>query len=457
MKIGGFQLRILAFLSLVFVTNLVAAATSCDVAASRNTVLPMDFTETQGTARSLVFGEGQGSFNDATIVEIDCNVKNVKPEPVNKYVKARIIFTQSTLSYRGDCFYPRPMNDTTYAVGARILPENVGCVRSVQGGTVTTPGSGREEKKTTPVECGIVGSKVCEGLEKCKEPAVHDGYGSCTACPDGTKYSQGRCIKSDEKEGPALGKLVCLEGEVEVNGKCIVQTRVEPDCPEGYTYNKNKGICVQKMTNEKKEDPEDPDEPEGPSEDADFVIGVRKKAAYIGIPFLNAELVESTCERAKFYTYNSKKKKYVRLTIDEEFGVDQYGGQGILVQSKTPCTIAVDGEYEDEQTIELIKGWNFVSVQTEAFMKAENIEHECSFKSIYSHHHENGKKIKEKQPLMKPGVGYWIKVKNSCTLSASSEGDIPMLPEENTSSDQSKTQTIEPQGGKSRRFIPDAG
>ncbi len=449
-KKGGVTFSLLVLGLIIILSSSVNAATSCDVLASRNTLIEADFYDTQGTARSLVLGEAKGSFSDDTSVEIDCNVENVQPAPVQRYVKARLTFTQSTLSYRVDCFYPRPKVDTTYIVGARVLPENVSCVRAIGKSTVTTPGSGEEDKKTTLITCGIVGAKICDGVEKCKAPAVYDGYGSCTACPSGTKNSQGRCINNNEiEDDPALGKLVCLEGETAVDGKCVVTTRLEPSCPEKftfdsksklcieagkkvdptcpekYTFNKDKGICVKKVK-DTKEHPEEPEEPIAPT-DADFVIDVRKKTAYIGIPFSNSEVIEHTCTNAKTYWYDGVKKKYVRITKEN---LEDFAGKGILIQSKSACKLAFDGTYDDEQTLNLIKGWNFVSAQTEAFFEKKNIETDCTFKSIYSHHPETGKKITEKEPLLKPGLGYWIKVKKTCTLSASLDGDVPAAPED---------------------------
>lgn len=243
-------LLIVLFSLILFSLSNVSALASCDVAVSRTTVLPTDFTDQQKTARTLVFGEAIGKFSESEspIVMVDCNVKNVEPKPIEKNVKARVTYSATSLSYRADCYYPRPGKDTTYTVGANLLPDGVPCVLSVDSGTITTPGSGGEDMKTTPSECGIAGAKVCESGDKCKYPAIPDGYGKCTVCPEGTSPKDEKCVggagDSKKSEEDKSG-LVCLDGNEPVNGKCI-EKKVNKDCGEGFVYDSFNGVCIEK-------------------------------------------------------------------------------------------------------------------------------------------------------------------------------------------------------------------
>ncbi|MBM3232651.1 hypothetical protein FJZ18_00595 [Candidatus Pacearchaeota archaeon] len=426
------QLSILFLLSILIslsVVSFTSAAVSCDVAVSRTTVLPTDFTEQQKTARTLVFGEALGQFSETSVpsVMVDCNAKNIEPKPLEKNVKARVTYSATSLSYRADCYYPRPKIDTTYTVGATLLPDSVPCVLSVESGTITTPGSGQEDQKTTPIECGIAGAKVCESGYKCKHPAVPDGYGKCTTCPQGTTPKDGKCVgdsKGDiKKGGEDTSGLVCLDGSKPVNGKCPERKKMEKDCGDRFVYDSFNGVCIEtgkKVPPPKKDD----DLPQLPEDEETLTIILKNKYTFIGIPFESAELVSSTCTESVSYAYDAQKNSFIKFDSTEP---DDYVGRGLLVKipSGESCKITFKGTFNEEQTFALKKGWNLISPQTRAFEDIKNRKSDCSFLSPFVG--LDGKYFKEK--TMKPGSGYLVKVKSDCTLSTKNALDLPRLPE----------------------------
>lgn len=448
-EVTFFCVAVLALAALTVSLSVVSAATSCTVAAGK---AALSVGDTEGTsARVLIAGDGTGSFTDATSVLINCNVENVIPAPLEKSVKARLTLSQSTLAFRADCYYPLPEVDTTYTVGATVLPDNVPCVQAVGRDRVKVIGVGKATNVTQP-ECGISNAKVCtEGL-KCKVPYVHDGYGKCTACPIGTTYKEEKCVKDGGSVGEGGGAsgggtddtrgLLCLDGSKPVKGKCpprkgqecgegfvydgfnkvcVEKGKVPPSCPEGSVYDEKKEKCVKKQKPVK----EDDDIPKLPEDEEQVVITLTKKYTFIGVPFDDAELVSNTCENVKYYTYNRGENAFVKSELNA-FLEGEFEGKGITakISGSEECKLVFRGNYKEGQKFSLKKEWNFISPQTRSFMNPKNRESDCTFLSPFVYH--EGKYHKEK--VMKPGRGYLVKVKSDCTLSTKDYLDLPELP-----------------------------
>lgn len=458
-----FTFLVVIFSLMFILSSGISSAVSCTVAASRTVILESDFINEQGTARTLVYGEAAGSFGSAQPeVIFDCNADNIEPKPLEKNVKARVTYSEYALSYRGDCYYPRPEKDTTYAIRGKV--NGVECVYAVDLGSVKTPGSGKPSANLTLPECGKAGQKECAAGDKCKTGFVQDGYGKCTTCPSGTTIKEGRCVgDQDTKNGEDTSGLLCLDGSKPVNGECHARKKGCPEgsiedtftgqcyedphtvrpvncpeekvyntakkecvievkkCPAGKTYNSRKGECVGKENGD--------DLPRLPVEEEIFTITLTKKFTSIGMPFPNenSKIVENTCDDMKGYYYDKESNAFAPAETNK-WG-EAYQGRGILVKlSGDKCTIKFKGMSLAKQSFSLKKGWNFISPQTKAFQTEKNIKGNCSFLTPFVRH--EGYYIKEK--TMNQGMGYFVKVKSDCTLSAtgSTDDELPALPEE---------------------------
>ncbi|MEK6825805.1 MAG: hypothetical protein AABY00_03390 [Nanoarchaeota archaeon] len=466
-----FQMRIVSACIVIFLVlislSFVNAGTSCDVAVGVAYVLKSDFTDQQSTARVLVHGEAQGSFSETTSVYVDCNVNGVEPRPLEKTVKARLTLSSSTLAYSTNCYYPKPEKDTQYSVSAKV--DGTECTRSVDLGSVTTPGFGMPSGNLTQPICGKAGEKECTSGDRCKSGFVPDGYGKCTTCPAGTTLSNGKCVGTESKkeipgEKRDTSGLVCLDGSKPMNGACPDRKK---GCPEGsiedtFTgqcyedpYNNRPVVCVdgQIIVNGKcvkKVGDENIDLPQLPEDEETFTITLRNKYTFIGIPFEDGKVISSTCTNSVAYAHDQQKNSFV---IMDSTDILSYVGKGILakIPSGTECKIVFSGSFSDEQSFDLKKGWNLISPQTRAYENEKNRKSDCTFTSPFVG--LDGKYYKSK--VMKPGAGYLVKVKEACTLSTKDALDLPRLPSEE--GEKSITQGIEPQRGKSRRFSGDAG
>jgi len=435
---------------------------SCDVKASRSYLPASDFF-TDNTARMPVFGSASGSFNDDTYVEIDCNVKNAKPEPLQKIVKAKKTFTSSELHYSGDCKYSAQKENTKYAVSAKIYPGGVECVGAVDATTVSIEGTGKGDKEVVNKECGELGAEVCE-RNKCDAPYVHDGYGKCAKCPSGTEYKEGKCVgrqKNIDLNPPEQKPVTPIaEGNEPI-----------PLCAEGYDYVKTLKVCLngkgeQKRPNceysvfneETKSCPGGGKKPDSDKEDNKKKVDEDKKkpvedddkipileddedesyekyglpiyagkVSYMGMPYEDSKIVESTCDLLKYYVLDAKKKKY-NIVKDPFRESSKYDGQGIAIKSKKDCKLIIGGKRINSQAIKLEKGWNFISSQAFSSQFEKQITSDCKFKTSLIRINHLTHEIQKEKAFMS-GYGFFVKVENSCTIKigANDEDEIPLL------------------------------
>ena len=161
----------------------------------------------------------------------------------------------------------------------------------------------------------------------------------------------------------------------------------------------------------------------------------------------------------KNYVYDAKDRRYAEISLNMDlFKSKSLSGQGVLVKVPSSCRLSFNGNYAEKQSLTLYNGWNLVAVQSKAFGDKENRKTNCNILGGPLTF-DKAKMVKDNS--FKPGVGYWVKVKtqSSCTITAEPrltlvkkpvvDEDMPPLPPDSWQ--------IEPQGGRGRRYVEDAG
>ncbi len=466
---------IIICLIIIFSFVILVNAASCDVSVNPS-VIDADSDYSQNPGRITVFGDGAGnSFSETTNVQINCNIDNTEPGAKQNIVNARIpAFSQSLLSYTGYCSYKASNKDIGYKISATILPDKTSCNKGDNTyATVTVKASAKDTPDTACkntdemydpdykkcVGCGDHGQNKC-GDGKCKNELVADARGKCTEkekpIPPGECGNKGqKPCKFTVYNAPCTNGEKCVYGciapYVYDNGLGDFNKRLRPEACVVCTNNKEyeDGYCV---TKRKEQGTEHTGELIGEKKESRF--GLDWKWSLIGVPYGDILSEDHSC-LSKVYYYDKENEKYQKVT---DLTDKRLMGKGLWAKRATTgtggCTIKYTGRFLQSQIINLKKGWNLVSLQTEKSIDTTKSTG-CKITAgpyMYSGFMLNGKaQGYVKRDSMNYGNGYWIKVSEDCKLASEEEEEGPPAPPE------SNTQTIEPQGGKSRRFAAEAG
>ncbi len=361
---SGLFLFLLAFFPLVF--SATPAGASCDIA------IGTPYTEDAGTAtvtRVIVSGEASGSgFNADTRTQINCNSGNAKPAPLNTLVEAgKSAYTSSSLPYRGYCEYPPVTSDTTYSIGATLLPHNVPC------------------KANGPLEVKIEGS----------------GAGKATEAPTATPATTPMPTQATAATPAPAPRPTTAPTPTTGTGK------VQPTPDDGPALLDIPGAIHQVF---------------------------RPGWSIIGIKAAGGKLWDGCSGgdwRFRVYFFNAATQRFEKAIL---FDSDPRNlrGRGMAVKTPESCAITIEKpSYLSAQTLQLAKGWNLVSVQTEGdafpdIFDRLKVRNGCDITGgPWRYDREAGKYVKERGFV--PGVGYWVKAAGACSISVSQDAP-PELP-----------------------------
>lgn|GEM_PF-3752709 len=195
-----------------------------------------------------------------------------------------------------------------------------------------------------------------------------------------------------------------------------------------------------------------PQPPQPPQPDSStFFMSLSKGWNLIGSPFVLARPTDSSskcmgmpgykcgevgvvspeysCDlsNARMYYYDSNGNKYVKISELAQAPV----GYGVWIKPVASCSYSFTGRYMPSQTLSLVQGWNLVSVQSRAFAESTEgaVRTDCDIASgpwVFNSAQGKYAKLENGFNSLKPGIGYWISVRNACTISAGA--DEPPLP-----------------------------
>ncbi|MBI2549055.1 hypothetical protein HYW21_06930 [Candidatus Woesearchaeota archaeon] len=456
------------------------SAVGCDVSVTPTVVEVVDGTDpTVNTAKVTVSGQGSASgFSEATRVEVNCNIYGTKPGAEEDVVRATIsTYTPTELSYTDAiCVYKSSERDVDYKVSATIKLDDIVCTGGFCFSTiscsnketdsyavVTVKASTQESKQQDEIvpmsneQCGSLNQAPCTACPSgsicssgCLEPYVKKN-GLCLACDPGYVYSGGAgrvalCLKCGGEllfacGAPAPNGKTCDPGlTVDSSGRCFKQTNTDQT---------NTGQTTVEQTSSERE----------------MRFGLDWKWSLIGVPYGEISSEDHAC-LSKIYYYDKTQRKYQKVTDLKDKNLI---GKGLWAMRPAKgvggCTIKYTGKFLASQTIELKKGWNLISVQTERGIDTSKAT-SCTITGgpyMYSGFIENGKaQGYVKRDNLNFGSGYWVKVADDCRLISEEEEEAPpAAPGESESETPSASSgsgsTIEPSGTRGRRFIADAG
>lgn len=152
----------------------------------------------------------------------------------------------------------------------------------------------------------------------------------------------------------------------------------------------------------------------GQSAVASLSVGIHQGWNLIAPPFKNPSSWYSQCPALDAYTYNWASQAYEQSSLNTP---QTLAGQGVWAYSPVECAIKYYGDYEPAQKLSLKQGWNFVSVQTRAFLDSNALKSNCIIKSgPYAYGTTQGQWAQTRQ--LQPGIGYAIQVDGDCTITA---------------------------------------
>lgn len=440
-----------------------ASGASCDITPSP-AMVDIDNDYGQNPGRVTVFGSGDGKFNENTKVEINCNVDGSLPGANENIVAAKVTPSASQLSYTGYCTYKASSKDIDYKVGITIQLDDVVCSGGFCYSRIScTKGSDSFAKVTVkastkgavaptptpvpvvpiPVQCGGLNQNICTSCSAvsncysgCNAPYINNGKGGCIECGTNMVYDGGNCASCGwEGLRPCSGNT----------------------CNGGLTM--VKGLC------QKSEPQPTPTKPTGDEKELRF--GIDWKWTLISVPYGDISSEYHSC-LSKIYYYDKDAGKYQKVTDLKDKNLI---GKGLWAKKTTgnkvgDCTIKYTGRFLSSQTINLKKGWNLIGIQTERSF--DTTKTSCKITGgpfMYSGFLVDSKGAWSatgkpqgymKRDYLNYGSGYWIKVADDCKLSnEEEEEEPPAAPEADAQA--SSGQTIEPQGGRGRRYVEDAG
>ncbi len=320
---------------------------------------------------------------------------------------------------------------------------------------------GHEEQKSCGGNC-LAGLTVnSEGkCVKNSEPCGGLNQKPCTTCPAGTEFKT--CIagcmvpnfRSGSKESPICWP--CPTAAFDKEDNCVScgheeQKSCGGNCLAGLTVN-SEGKCVKQTRNVENVDNGDVDVI---GDEKELRFGLDWKWSLIGVPYGAISSEDHSCI-SKIYFYNKEANKYQKIVNLKDKNLI---GKGLWAMRSTTgvggCTIKYAGKFLASQTIELKKGWNLISVQTEKGIDTLKST-SCKITGgpyMYSGFIEKGKpQGYMKRDKLNFGSGYWIKVADNCKLTNEEDEEAPPAPPES-----SESGTITPQGGRGRRYVGDAG
>ncbi len=153
-----------------------------------------------------------------------------------------------------------------------------------------------------------------------------------------------------------------------------------------------------------------------PATAEEFTVSLEKGWNLIGVPFTKITSEESTCDTV-WFSFDAVEGKYQKVTTLLTRG--QFNGKGVWVKAPEKCDIKFKGEYLPAQDINLVAGWNLISVQTRGFVDVDNIRSSC--RAIGgARKYDAVSKQYEIPTTYEPGIGYWIKVQQNCVIGAGS-------------------------------------
>ena len=173
-----------------------------------------------------------------------------------------------------------------------------------------------------------------------------------------------------------------------------------------------------------------------PSDDdfEEFTLKLYAGWNLVGLPFGEYDESDgftSYCSGDEWYSLSGREYSQLRTIGIGAFS--QNTGKSFWVYVPRECSMRFKGTLFSSQKLSLAKGWNMVSVQTKAFEQKLNLQSSCTIKSIYWYDASAGKYAKEQS--LRHAVGYMVKVKDACEISAGGdESDNPPAPPRRDSS-----------------------
>jgi len=430
----------LVILMLMPLSAIFASGASCDITASPSTV-SIDSDYSQNPGRATIFGSADGKFNENTKVEINCNVDGTLPGANENIAAAKITPSASQLSYTGYCTYKASGKDIDYKAGVTILLDDAVCTGgfcysriacnkdAASFAKVAVKASAKAAVAQAP-ECGLENQKPCTACptgKTCKNgciaPYVANGS-ACVACASGTVYAGGTCSLCGNEGQFACSGGTCNSGlAVATDGVCVQNNAApakQPECgptnacPTGKVC--ENGACIISA-------------PKVDGWGKELRYALDWKWSLIGVPYGGISSEDHSCI-SKIYWYDPKINAYMTVTDLKDKSLI---GKGLWAKRASPkgtggdCTVKYTGSFLPSQTVELKKGWNLVSVQTEKGIDAAKSG--CNILKgpfTYSGFIENGKaQGYYKRDYLNSGSGYWIKVADTCKLISEEEADQP--------------------------------
>lgn len=426
-------------LALLSLPAIFASAASCDIAVSPATV-SIDSDYSQNPGRVTVFGSADGKFNENTKVEINCNVDGTLPGANLNIFPAKVTPSASQLSYTGYCTYKASSKDIDYKVGVTVSLDDavcsegycynkIVCKKDADSFTKVAVKASTKAAAAPSAECGSENQKPCATCPTgktcsygCIAPYVKNGS-ACVACVSGTVYIDGTCSVCGKEGTYACNGGTCNSGlAVNADGICVrnhtpptKQPECSPTnaCPAGKVC--ENGTCINSTPK--------------------IVVGKELRYALdwtwslIGVPYGGISSEDHSCV-SKIYWYDPKINAYMAVTDLKDKNLI---GKGLWAKRASPrsvsgdCIVKYAGKYLASQTIELKRGWNLVSIQTEKSL--DTTKSSCNILKgpfTYSGFIENGKaQGYYKRDYLNAGSGYWIKVAADCKLSSEENDDQP--------------------------------
>ncbi|GEM_PF-2610653 len=256
--------------------------------------------------------------------------------------------------------------------------------------------------------CGMDGQKICTTCVEssncyygCYAPYTSTGNGGiCRPCSSDRIYTaKGYCVLCGLENQKVCSDGTCKTGFVPKNGQCVQKESEHKVLPE--------------VSKDQKE----------------IRFALDWKWSLIGVPYGEISSEDHSCV-SKIYWYDPKINAFMTVTDLKD---KKLIGKGLWAKrvgqrsTDGDCIIKYTGKFLTSQTIELKKGWNLISVQTERGM--DTTKSSCTILKgpfTYSGFIENGKpQGYYKRDYLNPGIGYFINVADDCKLSNEEKEEAP--------------------------------
>lgn len=291
------------------------------------------------------------------------------------------------------------------------------CTDSDIGKDYKTKGTTEAGRKTAADT--ILSSEKFE--DKCvDEQTIKEYYCSDTSktgveakCPAGEKCVDGACISKTASacEETDDGKNINKKGTTEVKQNSFVLSIDSDSCVDEKTVNEfycdNGTRSVEAVVCAEDQICKDGECVAKPPEKKSLTIQLNKGWNLFSIPFDNAQ-ISSTCEGfTPVETWHYDITKWIHPSSLE-------AGKGYWFNSKTDCSISVQGDNFDINDLELKKGWNQIGSSSEKEEFSELLK-SCDV-TFDTRGYNAGTKKYVKAEKNIPGEGYFVQVGSECKL-----------------------------------------